>query len=265
MAICTVQYLSDALRRLVQFRAVLPNDLSADMVEDNPHFHRPMKTLLLLHGYSGCATDWLYNTHISELAGRYNLAVIMPDGGNSFYLDGPETGRRYAFFVGQELPDYAARLFGLSTRRQDCGIGGFSMGGYGALHTALAYPGRFGRVVSFSAALIQRQVASMTVETRDPIANYAYYRHVFGEPSDLLESTNNPEQLVRQLVNAGVKLPDIFFCVGTQDFLYDNNRQFKAFLEEQGVPFRYEEGPGVHDFAFVRSRLESALEFLTVE
>lgn len=265
MAICTVQYFSGALRRFVQFRAVLPNDLPPDMVGDNPHFRRPMKTLLLLHGYSGCDTDWLYNTPISELAGRYNLAVLMPAGGNSFYLDGAETGRQYAAFVGQELPDYAARLFGLSTRRQDCCIGGFSMGGYGALRTALAYPQRFGRVAAFSAALIQRQVAAMTPQTDDPVANYAYYRQVFGEPAALPESPNNPEHLVRQLVAAGEELPGIFFCVGTQDFLYANNRQFKAFLEEQGVAFRYAEGPGTHDFVFVRSQLERALDFLTEE
>lgn len=265
MATCTVQYFSNALRRFTTFKALLPNDLPPEMVGDNPHFHRPMKLLVLLHGYSGCETDWLYNTPISELAGRYNMAVLMPNGGNSFYLDGPETGRQYAAFVGEELPAYAARLFGLTLRPEDTCIAGFSMGGFGAIHTALFYPERFGRVAAFSAALIQPQVAAMTPETQDPIANYAYYRHVFGEPAALPESPNNPEHLVKKLLEEGKTLPRIFFCVGTEDFLYQNNQQFREFLTRQGIPFRYAEGPGIHDFAFVRSQMEKALDFLTEE
>ena len=117
MAICTVQYFSNALRRFTTFTAILPNDLPPEMMGDNPHFRRPTKVLTLLHGYSGCETDWLYNTPVSELAGRYNMAILMPGSGNSFYLDGPETGSQYGTFVGEELPSYAAKLFGLSTRR----------------------------------------------------------------------------------------------------------------------------------------------------
>ena len=152
MAICTIEFFSNKLRQFTTFKAILPNDLPPEMVAGNPHFQRPMQTLILLHGYSGSETDWLYNTQISALAGRYNLAILCPNGGNSFYLDGPETGRQYGAFVGEELPDYAARLFGLSRDRADTFIGGFSMGGFGAIHTALQYPERFSKVISFSAA-----------------------------------------------------------------------------------------------------------------
>lgn len=265
MAICTVQYFSNALRRFTTFTAILPNDLPPEMMGDNPHFHRPTKVLTLLHGYSGCETDWLHNAPVSELAGRYNIAIFLPNGGNSFYLDGPETGSQYGTFVGEELPSYAAKLFGLSTRREDTCIGGFSMGGFGAIHTALAYPERFSRAAAFSAALIQGQVAAMTPETQDPIANYAYYLHTFGEPADLPESTRNPEYLVKKQLAEGKPLPRLFFCVGTEDFLCQKNRQFKDFLTEQKVDFRYAEAPGIHDFRFVRSQLKNAMEFLTEE
>ena len=74
MAIVTTEFFSASLRRFVTFRAVLPNDLPPEMVGSNPHFQRPMKTLFLLHGYSGNENDWLYNTHISQLAGQsFNL------------------------------------------------------------------------------------------------------------------------------------------------------------------------------------------------
>lgn len=265
MAVCTVQYFSKALNRFTNFVAVVPNDLPRAMVDENPCFCRSMKKLILLHGYSGSETDWLYNTPLSELASKYNVAVILPNGGNEFYLDGPETGRKYATFVGKELPEYVSDLFGMSVCREDTFIGGFSMGGFGAIRTALAYPETFGRVVAFSSALIQRQVAAMKPESQDPMANYSFYCHVFGELADMPNSTNNPEYLLKTLVKENKKLPRIFFCVGTEDFLYQHNQQFKSVLREYQVPFCYQEGPGGHDFGFVRTQLEKAMDFLMEE
>ena len=42
----------------------------------------------LLHGFSGSTQDWLTGSLIQELALKYNLAVVMPAGENSFYLNG---------------------------------------------------------------------------------------------------------------------------------------------------------------------------------
>lgn len=53
MAVCKVEYFSEALRRFARFIAIIPNDLSMDMMNNNPHFSRPTKTLILLHGYTG--------------------------------------------------------------------------------------------------------------------------------------------------------------------------------------------------------------------
>ena len=46
------------------------------------------RALFLLRGTSGCSVDWVTGSLINELAGRYNLAVVMPSGDNSFYLNG---------------------------------------------------------------------------------------------------------------------------------------------------------------------------------
>jgi enterochelin esterase-like enzyme len=37
---------------------------------------------------------------------------------------------------------------------------------------------------------------------------------------------------------------------GTEDFLLEPNRAFHKFLQDQGVPHTYEEGPGIHDMRF---------------
>ena len=54
------------------------------------------------------------------------------------------------------------RTFGLQISAENTGIMGLSMGGFGAIHTALAYPDRFGKIGAMSSALIVHEVAGMT-------------------------------------------------------------------------------------------------------
>lgn len=263
MANISIHFFSTSLCGFTSVQVILPNDVPPQMRQGNPHYQRPTKTLYLLHGYSGAEHDWMMNTQIGQLAGQYNLAVVCPRCGNNFYLDGPETGRQYATYVGKELPAYIHSTFSLSENREDVFIGGFSMGGFGAIHTALAYPEKFSKVLSFSAALIHHNVEAMKPDSFDPIANYAYYRMVFGEPEALPQSPNNPEFLLKQLRAQGKQIPDIFQCIGTEDFLYGENQIFRQFLTEQEVPFVYQEASGVHDFVTVGKFLEQGLKFLT--
>ena len=84
MALLQVNTYSTALSRIVTFHILLPNDAPVEMLGPNPHYERPMKTLYLLHGFSGSTQDWLTGSLIQELSLKYNLAVVMPAGENSF-------------------------------------------------------------------------------------------------------------------------------------------------------------------------------------
>ena len=88
--------------------------------------------ILIGHGFSGCDTDWFTNAPLGEIANRFNVNFFMPNGDNNFYLDQPQTGCKYASYVGKEFVDYTRKTFGLSDRREDTFIGGLSMGGFGS-------------------------------------------------------------------------------------------------------------------------------------
>ena len=126
--------------------------------------------------------------------------------------------------------DYVRRTFGLARGPEDTCIAGLSMGGFGALHTGLAYPERFGKIGALSSALIIHDVARMKPGDGNDFANYAYYRDIFGDPELLEESDNNPETLLLKLKKSGRKIPDIYQCCGTEDFLLENNRAFHRFM-----------------------------------
>lgn len=259
MSVLQINKYSIALSRLITFHVILPDDAIPMMIEGNKNYERKPKTLYLLHGFSGNTTDWLYGSRIQELAMQYNLAVVLPSGENSFYLNGKGTGRAYETFVGVELPDYCTKTFDFSDKPEDNFIGGLSMGGFGAIHTALKYPKRFGKMFGLSSAMIQYDIAGMKPGEKNEIADYDYYLQVFGNLEHLDTSENNPDYLIREKKKRGEKIQPVFMACGTEDFILKNNRVFRDFLNSQNVDLTYYESEGIHDWKFWNQYLEPAI------
>lgn len=250
MAYITVKYYSQCLNRPTSFEMYLPNDM--------PESRGNMKTLFLLHGYTGCAGNYVPEM----LSQKYNFAVVCPNGENAFWLNGLSTGHKYATLLGEEIPDYLKKTFGLANDNDDTNILGLSMGGFGALHTGLAYPGRFGKIGAMSSALIVHEVAGMKEGSFNGVANYEYYRECFGNPAEVLTSDANPETLVDKILVEKGKMPAIYMACGTEDFLLENNREFHKFLENRGVEHIYIESKGSHDMTFWAEYTEKIVEWM---
>lgn len=254
---------SEMLCRAVRVQVLIPNDVFPEMKQGNPHYERPLKTLFLLHGYSGCDKDWLIGSDIATLSAKYNVAVVMPNGENSFYLNGAGTGRAYASFVGEELPEYMKKTFQICNSKEDTYIGGLSMGGFGALHTGLAYPNTFGKIAALSSALIVHNIAHMQPgDLCDVVADYDYYRLAFGDLEVVEQSDNNPEVLLKKIKEYNEAVPPIYIACGTEDFLLEHNRAFKSFLDSEQIPVHYIEGTGTHDWKYWNHHLALFLPWM---
>ncbi|MBR6957977.1 MAG: hypothetical protein IKH73_05975 [Erysipelotrichaceae bacterium] len=68
MATHYVRFRSEALARNGEFYIHLPvpADELPPFLKGNPYYSRKPKTLILLHGYSGDCTDWLYNAPAAD-------------------------------------------------------------------------------------------------------------------------------------------------------------------------------------------------------
>lgn len=263
MASIELSYYSVAISRTAHVAIELPNDLPPWMKpQGNLHYQRPTKTLILLHGYQNDQTEWSTHAPVRELAVKYNLAIVMPYGANSFYLDGKGRGSAYCRFIGEELPAYLEKTLGLSSRREDHFIGGISMGGFGAIHTAYCYPECFEKAFAMAPALIVDAISDIQPDFSDPMADYDYYRSTFGELSELDTSPNNPAFLLKELKASGSRIPPLFQVCGTEDFLLENNRAFRRFLETEAAPAVYYEGTGAHEWDFWNRYVERAIDFL---
>ena len=254
MAYYRIEYFSNALCRATSFEMMIPNDYRPE--QEIPQ--KEMGVLFLLHGYSGKAGNWVPE----ELAYRYNFAIVMPTAENSFYLNGLSTGHAFQTLLGEELVDYVRRTFGLAKRRETTCLAGMSMGGFGALHTALAYPETFGKAAGLSSALIVHDIARMKEGDNHVLANYAYYRECFGNLDTVEDRDVNPEVLVRQLKAKGAAIPDLYLCCGTEDFLLEDNRRMHRFLLEENVPHQYFESAGRHDMVFWNEYIVKAVEWM---
>jgi S-formylglutathione hydrolase FrmB len=260
MAHFTVQYYSNALRRSTLFQAWIPNDRRSEIPRTADGKERPMKTLFALHGFTGSSENWVSQ----ELMEQYNLAVVSATAENSFYLDTEATGHQYETMLAIELVDYVRKTFGLAMKPEDTYIAGISMGGFGAVHTALDHPERFSKIGMLSAALIVNGLQGKKDGdfAEDSMANYAYYAHCFGDLQTVAQRDTNPEVLLKKLKARGTAIPKVFQCIGTEDFLLEPNREFHRFLEEEGVPHVYHESKGGHDNVFWQEYVPKMVHWL---
>ncbi|MEK5491765.1 alpha/beta hydrolase-fold protein [Paenibacillus sp. FSL R7-0297] len=260
MATLQISLQSKCLKREVTFNALLPVDLPEGL--GLPVWAgQPLRSLYLLHGFSGSHSDWMSFSRIRELSDRYQIAVFMPAGENGFYVDDENRDAFYGEYVGRELVEFTRRMFPLSAASEDTWIGGLSMGGYGAIRNGLKYAEQFGRIIALSSALIPYRIAGIPPDYKDGIASYSYYASVFGDLSRLLGSDKDPEQLVLDVKAKGLALPKLYMACGTEDMLLDVNRRFHQFLEGEGAGHHYVEGPGDHNWEYWDKHIEAALEW----
>ena len=258
--ILRADYYSKCLRKVVSFSAILPVDISEEMKKPDAPQTGKLKTLYLLHGYAGNCNDWLLNSNVQELSTAHNLAVIMPSGDNGFYVDN-YTGARYGEYIGREIVEITRTLFPLSEKREDTLIGGFSMGGFGAIRNGLKYADTFGSILALSSALITDAVAESHGDMKDAPESKEYYISIFGDPEKLKGSENDPKALAKKLKESGKLIPSIYMACGTEDFLIQENRSLRDFLTELNVDFTYIETSGVHDWNFWSPHIKKALEW----
>lgn len=121
--------------------------------------HYPV--IYYLHGFMGTDSISLTMKHILDEAIAQNktrpFLLVIADAytsyAGSFYSNSPLTGN-WSDFEAKELVAYMDKNFRTIPRRNARGIGGHSMGGYGALKIAMLYPDVFSCVYALSPGLL---------------------------------------------------------------------------------------------------------------
>lgn len=215
--------------------------------------------LTLLHGHTDDHTAWLRWTSVERYAEEYNLALVLPAAGNSFYTDMVH-GEKYFTFLTEELPALTRDLFSLSAERGENFVAGLSMGGYGAFKLALSCPEKYAAAASLSGALDMRAA----VREHDDPGNAAWLekmRDIFGDLDQFPGSPHDLFALAEKTARSEVR-PRLYQYCGTEDFLYPDNVRFRDFVRPLGFDYSYEETPGDHTWGHWDAAIQRVLAWL---
>lgn len=197
--------------------------------------------LYLLHGYSGRYDDWISDVpHIGELADRYGMMIVCPDGGyGSWYWDSPvDPAYQYETFVSQELITWVDHHYNSIASREGRAITGLSMGGHGGLYLAFRNQDLFGACGSMSGG----------VDIRPFPFNWEIAKRL-GEQSEHPDNWEEYTVMGQLHLLKPNRLKIIIDC-GTEDFFYQVNQRLHQELLYRNIPHDYITRPGAHNWTY---------------
>lgn len=245
---------SKLMRREMPYRVIVPVGYNNAA---NSSVRYPI--IYLLHGLTGHFNNWTDRTKLAEYSAQYRVIIVTPEGDNGWYTDSMTAANdKYESYIVQELIPEVDKRFRTITVRKSRAIAGLSMGGYGALKFGLKYPEMFSLAGSFSGAL---GVTSFTEGSRDS-AFVKSINEIFGTAGSETRKANDLFGLVRGLTPEKTKsLPFLYIDCGTEDFLFQNNRDFVSLLIEKKIPHEFRHLPGAHNWTYWDVQVQ---EFLRV-
>jgi putative tributyrin esterase len=274
----TIEFFSPAVDRTMKYNIVLPRDYESS-TERYP-------VLYLLHGLTQNYTAWGLTNGTPFYAGLYDdLIVVMPDGGNSWYVNWAESeeGQRndWEDHIVQDVVNHVDWNSRTIARREGRAIAGLSMGGYGSITLGLRHPEMFISIGSTSGALeharqtsqrlrgtaVPRRRPQQELTAAERAEREARQRRphpligIDGFSSQVERSPKgrefvtaedadayDPFALIHQVPNEA--LPHIYIDCGTEDRLIAGARELMGILVERDIPFDFMQMGGAHNSSY---------------
>lgn len=201
---------------------------------------RRYPVLYLLHGMGGDEDAWPTLGRAAQIldnliaSGKAEPMIVVMPNGNAALPSAPGEGPSGLVQPTSDLPKTKDGSYEASfpeiisyvdshyrTVRKSSGraIAGLSMGGFHSFHISKEYPGTFGYVGLFSAAVRSLEDSSNPIYSDSDAKLAAQFRD-------------------------GVSL--YYIAIGEDDFLYEENRVLRSYLDSYGYPYEYHESSGGH-------------------
>ena len=252
-----------------------------------------------LHGLGGSEADWVSKGGIDGAAdslftaGTPEMILVMPDGDDGWYttwttqvpyatcadtlhVESPDRycvqHERYDDYIARDVVAYIDSHYRTKADRAHRGIGGLSMGGYGALTIAMHYPNVFAAAASHSGVVSPMYVGphpfaepiryGESAEQIKPTTGF-YARYLLYWGTDMSRwAEADPAHIAAQMVKRGTRMPAIFFDDGRDDPFLDQNRALDAALTELRVAHSYAEWPGAHNWRYWSTHVRESLAWM---
>lgn len=288
-----IDFTSDALGARKHALVYLPPSYANDTTRRFP-------VVYYLHGLSGSESNWLDKASIDVAAdslfarGTPEMIIVLPDGDDGWYTTwttqvGARTcgdtlrtesadrfcvqRQRYDDYIARDVVRYVDSHFRTINDPGRRGIGGLSMGGYGAITIALRYPDVFGAAASHSGVLSPMYVGpkpfvapakyAANVEELRTLSGTFWPRYQLMWGSDIERwRAADPARMAESLRRRGGRMPAIYIDVGSEDGLVDQNRALHDELTRLDVAHTYHEWAGAHTWRYWSTHVRESLPWI---
>lgn len=251
---------SAALGKEMRLNVYLPPGYSAN---------QSYPTLYLFHGFQGNENGWINGLQVRETADALlsqglisPMIIISPQMDNSFginsaaeySLENPSDpvnslyNGRYEDYIFQDLIPYIDSHYSTIATKESRYVGGLSMGGFIALHSAFTHPDMISKVGGTSAAVV----------INDGSLTQQQYSWLY--PDEATRLARDPLALAQSQDLTGMK---VYLDCGSSDsyHFYRGNEQLAQILDQRGISNEYHLYPGGHTYEYWLSNVRALLLF----
>ena len=253
-----------------------------------------------LHGLSGTERDWISRASIDMAAdslfarGTSEMIIVLPDGDDGWYTtwttqvgyrtcaDTIQTEsadrycvqrQRYDEYIARDVVRFIDSKYRTIDDPGRRGIGGLSMGGYGAISIALRFPDVFGAAVSHSGVVSPLYAGpkpfrepvryATTVDELRPQTGGFWARYQMFWGTDLARWREaDPAYIAERLRRRGGRVPAIYFDCGVDDAFIDQNRALHSELTRLQIVHTFREFPGGHTWRYWSTHVRESLRWM---
>jgi S-formylglutathione hydrolase FrmB len=244
-----VTFTSAALDRPMKYRVILPESYA------RPKTRFPV--LYLLHGLDGHFDDFATRTHLVERARRLPFVIVMPEGGDSWYVNAADGSGRFEDYIATDLVREVESRFRVIRAGYGRAIAGLSMGGYGAIRIALTHPGTFVAAGSLSGAFDAPEPSFADVFP----AHTAEMGRLFGPAESETRRTGDIYAAAERVAVASA--PRLYVACGAADRFLESNRRLVAIVQKRGLTYEYHETRGGHGWDYWNRSVDGLLAWAT--
>ena len=245
----TIEVMSQAMGRSIKNVVIVPEEYFAPSSQETR-----FPVLYLLHGATGCYSDWSRKARLDSLANVYGIIIVCPDGQDSWYFDSPvDPQMQFETYVSKELVAHIDSHYRTHANRYMRAITGLSMGGHGSLFLAFRHPDVFWSCGTMSGCMDITQFPDRW-HIKDRLGDYAGNEQRWREHAVC--------NLVDRLKASPLKpAQNIIIDEGLKDIFYNNNVAMHEQLVEKGIDHDFVVRPGAHTWTYWVNALDYHLLF----
>ena len=247
----------------VKYSIYLPSDYNSST--------RRYPVVYLLHGATDDETAWVQFGEVNLTADRAiasrqipPMIIVMPDAKLTWFINDYQGKTRYEDMLITEFIPYIDKIYRTRTKKEYRGISGLSMGGYGALITAMRHPDLFTACAAFSSGTwTDEEIIKM-----DDKRYENYYAKLYGHNLTGKERLSehyikhSPLHQAEILPEETLKSVRWYLDCGDDDFLYRGNSALHVLLRNRKIPHEYRVRDGAHSWIYWRTGIRNGLKFI---